>query len=157
MTIQKPLSPLSSTTPNPCIDFCKQNPVSLEENGVRVSFANPRARTVRKIKYDNCYNKNPNELRADYILGLPKQLDVIVELKGSDLRHAYMQVEATLERWKREPIRYARIICLIVFGRHEGIQRKAGRIPRMNSSNGAKERDFLYRNKTLLLIRETVC
>jgi hypothetical protein len=122
---------------------------------VRASFSNPRARAIRKITYDNCYNRNPNELKADYIVGLPKKLDVIVELKGSDLKHAYMQVEQTLERWKADPIRYATIVCLIVFGQLQGSQRKAGRIPRMNSSNGAKERDFLYRNKTLLLIRES--
>lgn len=135
--------------------MCTENPLSVEENGVRASFSNPRARAIRIIAYDNCYNRNANELKADYILGVPKRLDVIVELKGSDLKHAYMQVESTLERWKIEPIRYARIVCLIIFGRLEGSERKAGRIPRMNSSNGAKERDFLYRNATLLLIRES--
>jgi hypothetical protein len=135
--------------------MCNENPVSVEEYGVRASFSNPSARAIRKIAYDNCYNKNPNDLKADHILGLPNKLDVIVELKGSDLKHAYIQVESTLERWKTDPIRYARIVCLIVFGRLEGNKRKAGRIPRMNSSNGAKERDFLYRNKTLLLIRES--
>lgn len=155
MKTRKPRSMLGCAAVNPCIETCTENPVSVEENGVRASFSNPRARVIRRITYDNCYNRNPNELKADYILGVPDKLDVIVELKGSDLKHACVQVESTLERWKAEPIRYARIVCLIVYGRLGGSQRKAGRIPRMNSSNGAKERDFLYRNETLLLIRES--
>jgi hypothetical protein len=155
MTIRKPPSQLGCTTVNPCIQTCTDNPVFVEENGVRASFANPRAKAIRRITYDNCYNRNPDELKADYILGLPRKLDVIVELKGSDLKHAYKQVESTLERWKNEPIRYGRIVCLIVYGRLEGSHRKAGRIPRMNASNGAKERDFLHQNRTLLFIRES--
>jgi hypothetical protein len=155
MTTRKPRSKPKAATVNPCVETCTENPVSIEENGVSASFSNPRAKPIRKITYDNCYNTNPNELKADYIVGVPKKLDVIVELKGSDLKHACMQVESTLERWKTEPIRHAKIVCLIIHGRLEGIRRKAGRIPRMNSSTGAKERDFLYRNKTLLLIRES--
>ena len=155
MTTRKPRNKLGFAAVDSCIETRTENPVLVEENGVRAGFSNPRAKAIRKITYDNCYNRNPNELKADYILGLPKRLDVIVELKGSDLKHACMQLESTLERWQTEPIRHARIVCLIVYGRLEGSQRKAGRIPRMNSSNGAKERDFLYRNETLLLIRES--
>jgi hypothetical protein len=155
MKTPKPRNKPGPAAASPCIQTCDENPVCIEENGVRASFANPRSRPVRRITYDNCYNKNPNELKADYILGVPEGLDVIVELKGSDLKHAYLQVETTLDRWKGDPIRYAKIVCLIVYGRLEGARRKGGRIPRMNSSNGARERDFLYRNETLLLIRES--
>lgn len=155
MTTRKPPRQPENAAASSCIEACTEHPVYIEENGVRASFSNPRAKAIRKITYDNCFNKRANELKADYILGVPKTLDVIVELKGSDLKHACMQAERTLERWKTEPIRFARIVCLIVYGRLEGSQRRAGRIPRMNSSNGAKERDFLYRNGTLLLIRES--
>jgi hypothetical protein len=138
-----------------CIEVCDANPVFIEENGVRANFAAPRSRQIRKIKYDDCYQKAPQVLKADYVVGLMEDVDVIVELKGSDRRHARDQVDSTLEEWRKSPIRYPIIVCLIVYGRLEGKERKAGRIPKINSSNESLERDFLRRNKTLLWIRES--
>jgi hypothetical protein len=57
--------------------------------------------------------------------------------------------------WKSNSIKFPKTVCLIVYGRLEGQKRKAGRIPRINSSNEAMERDFLRRNKTRLWIRES--
>jgi hypothetical protein len=138
-----------------CVESCSAPSVFIEESGVRATFANPRNKSIRKIHYDGCYCKRQTELKADYIVGLPTVLDVIVELKGSDLRHAVDQVETTLDRWRVDPLRFRRIVCLIVYGRLEGQQRKAGRIPCMNSTIQTLERTFLRTQRTLLLIRES--
>jgi len=155
MTIPKPPSQPGCIWADECIEICNGPSVFVEENGIRASFANPRRMQIRKIHYDGCYNKNPNDLKADYIVGSPNALDVIVELKGSDLKHARNQVEVTLDRWKVSPIRFQRIVCLIVFGRLEGNQRKAGRIPRINSRLQSLEAEFLRTQHTLLVICES--
>ncbi len=155
MNTQKPPSQPGCEWVDECIEICDADPVFVEENGVRASFARPRTRQIRKIKYDGCYQKDAEALKADYIVGLAEEADVIVELKGSDRKHARDQVESTLEEWRNSPIRYPRIVCLIVYGRLEGKQRKAGRIPKINSSNESLERDFSRRNKTFLWIRES--
>ena len=138
-----------------CIEICDADPIFVEEYGVRANFARPRARQVRKIEYDDCYDKDQNSWKADYIVGLVDVVDVIVELKGSDRRHACLQVEATLEKWRRSQIRYPRIVCLIVYGRLEGKERKAGRIPKITSQNESLQLDFFRRNNVLLWIRES--
>jgi hypothetical protein len=155
MSIQKAPSQPGCNGIERCIEACDGRSVFVEENGVRATFANPSRRRIRKIHYDGCFNKNSKELKADYILGLRDVLDVIVELKGSDLKHARDQVEVTLDRWRTNPFRFQRIVCLIVYGRLEGKQRKAGRIPCMSSTIQSLERAFLRTNRTLLRICES--
>jgi hypothetical protein len=82
-------------------------------------------------------------------------VDVIVELKGSDLKHAATQVETTFGAWKADPIRYPRIVCLIVYGRIEAKRKGVGKIPRMGSNVGTIEREFLLTHKTFLWVRES--
>jgi hypothetical protein len=72
-------------------------------------------------------------------------VDVIVELKGSDLKRALVQIEDTLEAWEVDPIRFPIIVCLIVYGHT---------FPRMNSQLGVIEREFLLSHRTLLWVRE---
>jgi hypothetical protein len=83
--------------------------------------------------------------RADFIIGYDRDIDVILELKGSDLKHALLQVTDTLERWKIEEIRYEQIVCLIVYGHT---------FPRARSNRGAMERDFLDMHHSFLRIRQ---
>lgn len=155
MTTLNPPSQPGCERVEECIEVCDADPVFVEENGVRASFARPRTRQIRKIKYDGCYQKDAEALKADFIVGLMEDVDVIVELKGSDRKHARDQVDSTLSEWRNNPIHYPKIVCLIVYGRLEGKERKAGRIPKINSSNESLERDFLRRNKTLLWVRES--
>jgi hypothetical protein len=93
--------------------------------------------------------------QADYIVGMPAVVDVILELKGSDLKHAYSQVESTLDAWKTSEIRFPQIACLIVYGRIEGKKKRAGRVPRMDSIRATLELDFYRTNRALLWIRES--
>jgi hypothetical protein len=155
MTIPKPPSQPGCEWVEECIEACDATSDYVEEKGVGATFQNPRRKRVRKIHYDGCYNKTPSELKADYILGEPDAVDVIVELKGSDLKHASAQVGSTLEAWRRNPHHFRKIACLIVFGRIEGKRKNAGRTPRMNSLKESVERGFLRTHKTLLWVRES--
>jgi hypothetical protein len=155
MTIQKPPSQPECEWTEECIESCDATLVYVEEKGVRATFQNPRRKHIRKVHYDGCYNKSAAVLKADYVVGMPDVVDVIVELKGSDLKHASAQVASTLDAWKLNPIRFSRIVCLIIFGRIEGKKKRAGRTPRMNSMRESVERAFLRTNKTLLWVRES--
>jgi hypothetical protein len=155
MTIQKPPSQPGCEWVEECIESCDATSVYVEEHGVGATFLNPRRKQIRKVHYDGCYSSTSGILKADYIVGMPEVVDVIVELKGSDLKHASAQVGSTLEAWQLNPIRFPKIVCLIVFGRIEGKKKKAGRTPRMNSLKESVEREFLRRNKTLLWVRES--
>jgi hypothetical protein len=155
MTAQKPPSQEGCECVGDCIEICDAALVFVEENGVRATFANHQHRQIRKIEYDDCYCKPEHGLQADYIVGLFEIIDIITELKGSDLKHARSQVEATLERWREEGIRYPKIACLIVYGRLEGPQRRAGRIPKMRSTVQTLELDFFRQHRTILVVRES--
>jgi len=155
MTIQKLPSQPGCEWVEECIESCNATSVYIEERGVRATFLNPHRKQIRKVHYDGCYNKTLGELKADYIVGMPGVVDVIIELKGSDLKHASDQVRSTLETWRLSPIRFPKIACLIVFGRIEGKKKKAGRTPRMNSMKESLERAFLRANRTLLWVRES--
>jgi hypothetical protein len=157
MTIQKPPSQPECEWVEECIESCDATSVYVVERGVGATFLNSRRKKIRKIHYDGCYNKTPGVKQADYIVGMPDVLDVIVELKGSDtnIKEAYFQVESTLEAWRVNPARYRKIVCLIVYGRIEGKKKLAGRVPRANSMKDSAERQFLGANKALLLVRES--
>jgi hypothetical protein len=155
MTIPKPPSQPGCEWVEECIESCDATSVHVEEKGVGATFLNPRQKQIRKVHYDGCYNNTPKALKADYIVGEADAVDVIIELKGSDLKHASAQVASTLEAWRLNPIRFRKIVCLIVFGRIEGKRKHAGRTPRMNSLKESVEREFLRRHKTLLWVRES--
>jgi hypothetical protein len=138
-----------------CIEFSNKSAVHIQDHGVGATFQNPRGKQVRIVRYDQCYNRKPHVRQADFVVGMPEVVDVIVELKGSDLKHAVTQVAATLEAWSITPIRFPRTACLIVYGRMEAKQKRAGAIPRMDSRTGSIERRFLLEHKTLLWVRES--
>lgn len=145
MARRRPRSEVAPAQDNECIEFSSEPNLHVNEKGIGATFTNRRRRELRKIKYDGCYCQVAREGRADLIIGFDRSIDVILELKGSDLKHALVQVTDTLSRWRQDAIHYPRIVCLIVFGHT---------FPRMSSKLGALEREFLDLNKTLLWIRE---
>jgi hypothetical protein len=146
MTARKKPNATKDPLEGECMEFHNRASLHISEYGVGATFLNPRREKLRKIKYDGCFNKDSGSRQADYIVGLTGLVDVITELKGSDISHAISQVEATLRTWRNGQDRFPRIVCLIVFGHT---------IPRMSSRIGTIERDFLLEHKTLLWIRET--
>lgn len=155
MNGQRPPSQRGCTRVEECIEICTGHTVYVEDRGVRATFANPQRRQVRKIHYDGCYYTG-REKRADYIVGLPDVIDVIVELKGTDtnLKAAAQQVESTMDTWEKDPNRARRIAVLIVYGRIEGKKRLPGRVPRLEAAALGLAADFLDRRQVLLLVSE---
>ncbi|MGD0097783.1 MAG: hypothetical protein ABSB60_14930 [Terracidiphilus sp.] len=145
MNRRKPRNQERAAREGECIEFSNQTSLPVEEEGICATFVNPHGRELRKIQYDKCYFRETEGGRADFIIGYDRDIDVILELKGSDLKHALIQVTDTLERWKTDEIRYKQIVCLIVYGHT---------FPRARSNRGAMERDFLDWHHSLLWIRQ---
>lgn len=146
MARKKPRRTTVPAEDSECIEFSNGPSLHVSEKGIGATFVNHRRKGLRKIKYDGCYCKVAGEGRADYIVGYDRLVDVILELKGSDLKHALVQITDSLDRWKHDPIHYQQIVCLIAFGHT---------IPRMRSNIGVLEREFLDQKRTLLWIRQS--
>jgi hypothetical protein len=155
MTTQKPPSQQGCAWVEDCIEICTGDSVFVEDQGVRATFLNRRHRDVRKIHYDGCYAAVSGR-QADYIVGLVGTIDVIVELKGSDanLKDAALQVESTLDTWRRDAKREKTIAALIVYGRIEGPKKLPGRFPRAAAVILGLTAEFLKTHKILLRIHE---
>jgi hypothetical protein len=146
MARRRPRKPAAPAGDNECIEFSNAPTLHISEEGIGATFVNRQRKELRRIKYDGCYCQVAGSGRADFIIGFDRSIDVILELKGSDLKHALVQVTDTLGRWRVDAIHYPRIVCLIVFGHT---------FPRMSSRLGVMEREFLGRHNTLLWIRES--
>ena len=155
MNTQRPLSQPDCTWAENCIEICTGPSVYVEDRGVRATFVNPRRREIRKIHYDGCYCQQAGR-QADFIVGMPGTIDVIVELKGSDtnLKEAAQQVESTLDAWREDPKREKTIAALIIYGRIEGPKKLPGRFPRAAAVIFGLTAEFLNRHEILLLIHE---
>jgi hypothetical protein len=159
MTIPKPNSQPGCTWITEHIEHCMGTSVYVEDHGVRATFVNARQKTVRKIHYDGCYAARKDLKQADFIVGPVGELDVIVELKGSDTnlsgnRGAEGQLEYTLDAWREDANRSPRIAGLIIYGRIEGKKKGAGRVPRAEAVMSGMRARFLKRHRILVLIHE---
>ena len=155
MSTPKPPSQPGCTWAEECMEICMDRAVYVEDEGVRATFRNPQCQKIRKIHYDGCYSKTEGP-QADFIVGLPGRIDVIVELKGSDtnLKYAAQQIESTLHAWRQDGKAERKIAGLIVYGRIEGKKRLPGRAPRAVAVISGLTARFFKSHKILLIIRE---
>jgi hypothetical protein len=159
MTTQEPPSQLGCEWVEECIETCRCRSVNVDENGVQAWFRNQAQEEIRKIHYDGCYEEAEGTQKADFILGLPDVIDVVIELKGShtNLGHAYEQIVDTIEAWRLSPIRYPRIAALIIYGTIWARDRLPRRRPKARSSAQTVLGDFRkhFHGKILLQIHES--
>jgi hypothetical protein len=81
-----------------CIESLRHTKVKVHDKGTNVSavFLNPEKQTIERIRIDGCLAP-AGQTAADFLVSSPSVVDVIVELKGTDLRRAFEQVEATID------------------------------------------------------------
>ncbi|HEX4029627.1 MAG TPA: hypothetical protein VHX20_04645 [Terracidiphilus sp.] len=95
-----------------------------EENGKSVIFLNSQGATVLLVHADRYCRKGRSDCTdcffekdqkvADYIVSKPGIVDVIVELKGTDVMAAVEQIEATIRTWNVHERCTGKIGALIV-------------------------------------------
>jgi hypothetical protein len=99
-----------------CTEDCTDSKITVKRDGRRATFDNFERSMIKRIDIDRWIRTTDIE-KADYILAKPGVADVIIELKGKDLKHATQQIVSTLARWKGVPPYSERLGGLIVFTR----------------------------------------
>jgi hypothetical protein len=115
-----------------------------EEEGCVIRFSNPRNSEVRVHQIDGDVFEQGDPKRCDWLFIDGTQTWYYVELKSSDIDKAYVQLESTITHipapagCKRKAI--------VVFARL---------IPRFSSTIQTRQRAFLTRLATVLLVQPT--
>jgi len=79
-----------------CESLVTDPKIVLKEMRSRITFRNPHRNVVRHVVIDGCViNKGP---RCDYLLINSSSVEHFVELKGSDVRHAIVQLKRSIEQ-----------------------------------------------------------
>jgi hypothetical protein len=87
---------------NDCIDTVRHPKIKVHDPGTGKSaiLLNPDNVQVRRIRMDGCFA--PTSTRAaDFVVSMPKTVDVIIELKGKNVDHAATQIESTWKFWSQ--------------------------------------------------------
>jgi hypothetical protein len=79
-----------------CEEYRHDTKIVLQENKSKISFLNPDKETILIIKVDGCVVSDNETLRCDYALVPSDEVEIYVELKGSDISHAVKQIESTI-------------------------------------------------------------
>jgi hypothetical protein len=84
-----------------CIEEVAFPRIVCEENGRKITFVNPQGFKVTKIQVDGCLIKDQNQNKCDWLV-IAKEVEHFVELKGSDLKTAEIQLTTSIERLSKD-------------------------------------------------------
>lgn len=65
----------------------------------------------------DCWLRNADCLRADFVVSKSSVVDVIVEIKGANIDHAVKQIISTAEQWRKASAKTAILGGLVIFSR----------------------------------------
>jgi hypothetical protein len=84
-----------------CIEKLRQTKIKVHDRGTGRSavLLNLGKTQVRRIRMDRCLAP-AGAKAADFVVSMPKIVDVIVELKGKDVDRAVEQIESTFAFWR---------------------------------------------------------
>lgn len=80
-----------------CLEILNDSRIVCREHGSSITFLNPSNSTVSKILVDGCQILDGP--RCDYLIkheNNNSKTEHFIELKGSDVRHAFVQLESTI-------------------------------------------------------------
>lgn len=72
--------------------------IKVKERGRKAVICNRRNAKFVKTRVDGCLVRQT--AAADWVISKPKQGDVFIELKGTDVDHAFKQIMATVTLWR---------------------------------------------------------
>ena len=86
--------------------------VTCEERQSKMIFENPQRREVCLIEVDGCVIQEG--LRCDYAMRAENNREEFyIELKGRDVKHAFSQLETSLQKLSEDPYKHPKI-CFII-------------------------------------------
>lgn len=96
-----------------CEDYKSDAKIVLQENKSKITFKNPNQHRILVIRIDGCVIKDDEVLRCDYALIPSDEVEIYVELKGSEILHAVKQIESTIVLLSDNPQK-VRKLCFVV-------------------------------------------
>ena len=96
-----------------CEEYRSDRKIVLQENKSKIAFLNPNQDEILTIKVDGCVIRDNETLRCDYAIIPSDELEIYVELKGSDISHAVKQIESTIGLLSEDP-RKIKKLCFVV-------------------------------------------
>jgi len=108
-----------------CVEVLKVSRIKVEENKRRVLIKNDSKEKYIKYKVDGCLISG--QIACDYVIAKPKVGDVIIELKGTDVDHAVLQILNTANYWKKNKLNSGSLAALVVCTRYPRIDTKIQR------------------------------
>lgn len=112
-----------------CEEYRTDTKIVLQENRSKITFLNPNQDKILTIKIDGCVISDNNVLRCDYAIVLSNEVEIYIELKGSDISHAVKQIESTIKLLWEDP-KKRRKLCFVVSTR---VPRQTTRVQNLQS------------------------
>jgi len=83
-----------------CTTKTRNKVIVLAEKRSKIIFENPKKNQIRKILVDGCAIKNG--IRCDYLIIDKSQSEYFVELKGSNVKHAFAQLIESIKQLSQD-------------------------------------------------------
>jgi hypothetical protein len=96
-----------------CEEYRCDKKIVLQENKSKITFLNPNEDKILTIKVDGCAISDNETLRCDYALIPSDEVEIYVELKGSDIVHAVEQIKSTIRLLSDNPQKIKKL-CFVV-------------------------------------------
>ncbi|MBD2327780.1 hypothetical protein [Alkalinema sp. FACHB-956] len=99
--------------PARCQELTQDRRIVFREKRSQITFVNAAQVEVLKIKVDGCVVCDGETLRCDFALVPDRDVEIYVELKGSDVAHAVEQLKSTIGLISEDPKRF-RKLCFVI-------------------------------------------
>ncbi len=84
-----------------CLEKSKNSIIPVAEKGKTFKISNQSKHEIYKIKIDKCLINDEELLKCDYLfIDCDSEIGYFVELKGTDIEHAYKQLITTIKWWR---------------------------------------------------------
>jgi hypothetical protein len=130
---------------NDCEEIVEHRLIVREENKRKITLVNEVEEPVKIVEVDGCKITKGN--RCDWLfVHINNQAEIFVELKGSDIKHACLQIETTIHQLTMdlEKLKYAIVVCSRVS-------------PSINPTIQTFKKKFKKRLRAFLIIRQKEC
>jgi DNA-binding protein len=127
-----------------CEEYKSDSEIVLKENKSKIIFLNPEHLEILVVSIDGCVIKEG--LRCDYML-LPNQnVEIYIELKGSDVSHAVKQLESTILKLS-DNVQSKNKLCFVI----------STRCPKLSTEIQQLKTQFKKKFNANLQIKNIVC
>ncbi|MEB5496542.1 hypothetical protein QMA80_06245 [Burkholderia pseudomallei] len=95
-----------------CVEITSASKIKVSEKRAKAIILNPNKEKYLVVHFDGCVIKNATA--ADYLISKIEVGDLIVELKGRNVKHAVEQIIATVDYLRRERVSEGCVGALVV-------------------------------------------